>query len=141
MNKTLQLILIISLIGICIFVGFVVAGVIQQYVYPSTATGQTVGITIYLGDEEWINGTAIDWGNVEADISYYDFLNVKNTGQLSVNVTHYTTDLPAGWTQTWTANGTVIAAGAWANGTLTLTTTTVEAQTYNWNTIIRAEQT
>ena len=141
MNKTLQLILIISLIGICIFVGFVVAGVIQQYVYPSTATGQTVGITIYLGDEEWINGTAINWGPVEANSQQYDYLNVKNTGQLSCTVTLHSTDLPTGWTQTWTANASTIAPNAWANGTLTLTTTTVEAITYNWNTIIRATQT
>ena len=139
----MQATLIISLIGVCIFAGFVGAAYYasQTKVHPSTATGQTVGITIYLGDEEWINGTAINWGPVEANSQQYDYLNVKNTGQLSCIVTLHSTGLPVGWTQTWTANATTITPNQWANGTLWLNTTNVEAVTYNWNTIIRAEQT
>ena len=141
MDKTLKYILFIVLFGILVFTGFVVAGMVKQYLYPSTAQGQIVKLTIYFENTEWANNTAIPWGKVESDTAYYDYLNIKNTGQLNVTVTMTTQNLPIGWTQTWTANNTFLKPNEWANGTLTLTTTTVDAISYYWDTFIEAQQT
>ena len=137
----MQAALIITLVGVLVFVGFTAAAVIQQYLHPSTATGQILKITSYLDGDLWLNNTGIDWDKVEADKSYWSYLNITNSGQLSCTVTLHSIGLPLGWTQTWTANNTLVTPNEWANGTLTLTTATVEAITYNWNTIIRATQT
>ena len=141
MDKTLKYILLIALFGILVFTGFVVAGMVKQYLYPSTAQGQIVKLTIYFENTEWANNTAIPWGKVESDTSYYDYLNIKNTGQLNCTVIMSTLGLPVGWAQTWDKNGTELEPDEWANGTITLTTTTVEAITYELDTIIKATQT
>jgi len=51
-DKTLKYILLIALFGILVFTGFVVAGMVKQYLYPSTAQGQIVKLTIYFEDTE-----------------------------------------------------------------------------------------
>ena len=141
MNKLFKWGFILCFALVLVGAGFVAAAVIQQYMHPSTAHGQTVELTAYLDGELWENNTAIDWGDVESDTAYWCYLNVTNTGQLNCTVSMTTTNLPAGWTQTWTANNTFLESNEWANGTLTITTATVEAITYNWDTIIKATQT
>ena len=141
LNTYVKACLIVMLIGVCVFAGFAGAAVYYQLNYPSSAEGQTVEVTAYLDSILWKNNTEIDWGPVNATTAYWSYLNVTNSGQLACTVTLHSQGLPNGWTQTWTANNTVIAPTEWANGTLTVTTTTVEAITYEWDTIIRAEQT
>ena len=141
MNTLVKAGLIVMLVGVCVFAGFAGAAVYYQLNYPSTAEGQTVEVTAYLNGELWANNATIDWQEVNASSSYEFDFNIHNTGQLKCIVTVTTTGLPSDWTQVWSENDVKLAPNAWANGTLTLTTGTVKAIPYNWNTIIEAQQT
>lgn len=132
------------IIGASLFGAFIVgvlAPAIQAYFYPQTTT---VGpkLAIYIGDTEWLNGTLIDWGSLEADESYELDLNVINLSNGPVTVMLEVTGLFTGWTETWTKHDTLLAFEGWANGTLTLTIPYgAPLGDYSWGSYIKGEYT
>jgi len=107
--------------------------------YNGPQTGNGVELTAYLGGtlEELgtplKTGDSIDWGPLIIGQEYIYNLTV---------ISHYTADyticflhpgLPDGWTQTWTCNNTVLAAGKMMSGDLSLTATTKGVETWGWN--------
>ena len=141
MDKTLKYILLIVLFGILVFTGFVTAGYIATYLHPTTAQGQIINLEMYLDDKLWANTSDLDWGPVTSNETIVAYLNIKSIGELNCTVTMAVTGIPAGWTQTYSENGDFLESGEWLNGTITLTTGTVEDIPYSWDTIITAEQT
>ena len=135
-NKTFGVILLVALL-----IGVAAAVIYEKWYLPQTVTVGTAALEIYLTETKYENGTDIEWGLVEPGKSYNKSLNVTNTGTLPCNVTLILIDLPIGWTETWTANKTIIATGEWANGTLTLTVPSDALGYYQWNSYIRGEQT
>ena len=132
----------IAILLATILLATVAAWAVNTYVlkYPSTAQGQVLKITVYLDGEVWANNTLRDWGGVESDTEYWCYLNITNSGQLNCTVAMSTVDLPSGWDQVWSMNNAFLEPNEWANGTLTLTTATLEAVTYDRDTFITATQ-
>ena len=68
------------------------------------------------------NATAIDWGTCEAGYTYtFENMTVLNTGDIAVNVSIVSTDLPANWFIEWQRNNTLIEPSAKVEGWLNLT--------------------
>lgn len=120
---------------------FTLAGatIIKEYYYPQVATVQTLTLETYVDTTLWTNGTQISWGDVKAGQTYTKNLTVKNTGDLTCNVTFRTENLPTGLTETWTANGAILTKGAEVTGNLTLTVASdATTGTHNWDSWVQA---
>ena len=141
MNTLVKAGLIAILFGILVFTGFVTAGYIATYLHPTTAQGQIIKLEMYLDDTLWANNSDLDWGLITSNETIIVDLDIKSIGELNCTVTMAVTGIPAGWTQTYSEDGDFLESGEWLNGTITLTTGTVKAIPYNWNTIIEAQQT
>lgn len=135
---------ILTVILGALLVGAVLSVGIKEYVIPQQATVEpTVNLDIYIDGTPWTNGTLLDWENVTAGETYcFQNLTVVNIGNVNVTVYLLAPDLPAGWTQTWTANATFLQPTEKVEADLTLTVDASAAcQTYSWNSYIRGEQT
>ena len=120
--------------------GLVIARPMIEYYFPQTAVIPSAELTIYINGDEWVNGTAIDWGNVTAGEAYSVTLNVTNTGGVTCNVTLIIVDLPAGWTETWQGNNTQLAPGESVSADLVLTVPQNAASgAYTWDSYVRGE--
>lgn len=87
--------------------------------FSQTATVKTIGTITYTLDGVTFVGTAINWGNITPGETLAKPLNVSNTKNEAVTPILEVT-LPAGWTQTWSLNNTVIEAKTDIAGVLTL---------------------
>lgn len=93
-----------------------------------------LSVKFYVDGSEWQNNTAVDWGNVTAGQSYTKTFDVHNTGNCNFTVAFYVSNLPAGWSLTYSKNNTAVQPQAWLNGTLTLTVpSSVSSGTKTWN--------
>lgn len=81
--------------------------VMEQYLMPQTAQVNAL-ITMSLGESQWTNNTLVDWGNVDPNTTYVWGFRVNNTCLTNITVTLHVSGLPAGWKQTWSANGTML---------------------------------
>lgn len=120
--------------------GTAIGVLVQEYYYPQNATVKaSTSLEIYLDDELWTNGTAIDWGTIEPEDIWYSNLTVVNTGNTNTTVYLVIEGLPQGWTETWTANNTFLEPTESVSGDLTLTVAAdATAGTYEWNSYLRA---
>lgn len=67
------------------------------------------------------NDTTVSWGNdLVAGNSYTQSYRVHNTGTVQAKVQLFITNLPSGYTLTWTGNNTVLNAGEDVTAPMTL---------------------
>lgn len=95
-----------------IVVGVVLAAAVNTLVYPNTATvNQITDIQGYVNDVLWTNNTGIDWGAVDRNVTYSKNFAILNNGNANITDGHLlliVTGLPAGWSETWNTNDTLI---------------------------------
>jgi len=121
-------------------IGLVAAQIMIEYYFPQTAVIPSAELTVYINGDEWINGTTIDWGNVTAGEAYSVTMNVTNIGGVTCNVTLIIVDLPAGWTETWQGNNTLLAPGESVSADLILTVPQNAASgAYTWDSYVCGE--
>ena len=82
----------------------------------------------------------IDWEDVEPSSVNTCNLTVVNNGTSTLIVYFITVNLPSGFTETWTANSTILLPTKAAVGTLTLTVSSVEGS-YSWDSYVTWEET
>jgi len=141
MKKT-TIIFLILLVALPLTTYYVIAPLVQQWLIPQTATISNVSYTMYIDSVLWTNNTLLDWGPLDPGASYTCNLTIVNTS--NVNATFYllTDTLPVGWSESWTANATLleptqVASGDW---TLTVDVAAVPGDSYNWNSWVGGEQ-
>lgn len=129
-SKTKTIAIVLGLIVAAISIG----AAVQQYLLPGKVTISSVPLAMYVDGVEWINGTAIDYGEGPANSTFTKELSVQNLGSLNCTLYLYLINLPAGWSESWTANATFTEPNEWANGTLTLTVPAGATDgTYSWD--------
>lgn len=131
----------LALLGLFVFgVTLVFAPIVHEYVMTQTATGveKTVSLRYYMDGTEFYNGSQLAWGLVNVSETYYYNLTVVNVGNLNTKVYVLIKNLPVGWTESWTANNTVLAPNQWVDGDFDLYCGSTG--TYIWNWTIRAEE-
>lgn len=132
----------IALIFIAIISGISIATAVQMWMYGQTSTVPPEGYTMYLEDEVWANGTAIDWGDTYPGNTYYYNLTVESLVPSNTTVWLEVVDLPLGWTETWDANATLLGPEESVFGWLNLTIPSdAEAGEYSWDSYIKGEYT
>jgi len=121
-------------------VSAVLAAVTLLYEMPMTATvTETANLNFYVDGITWTNSTAINWGTLEAGKTYTKSLDIKNTGNIPLQVWITVQGLPAGWSLSYDQQNSIVQPGNWLNGTLTLTVPESAANgTYSWTTYIHA---
>jgi len=97
-------------------------------------------VKVYVDAQAYANGTKISWNPVEPGKSYTKSLQVENTGNVRVKVTLIVEGLPAGWSLTWTANGSILEVGGKCAGNMTLTVPSGASGPYEWHSWIKAER-
>ncbi|RLC33575.1 hypothetical protein DRH14_04645 [Candidatus Shapirobacteria bacterium] len=132
MNR--KVIYLLSAVTIASLVSAVLAAVSLLYEMPMTATvTETASLNLYVDGSAWTNGTVIDWGTVEAGKTYTKSLDIKNTGNVAVQVWITVEGLPTGWSLSYDQQNSIVQPGSWLNGTLTLTVPEGAASTtYSW---------
>jgi len=135
-----KLLAIFLIVVICFAVGAGIALIYKEYTMHQTATAveNTVSLKWYLDGTEFTNDSTLDWGTLNVTETYFYNLTVVNEGTVNTNVYLLIQNLPVGWTETWTANNTVLAPNSWVAGDLDLYCGS--AGTFNWNTKIVGEQ-
>jgi hypothetical protein len=139
MNKTTTPILVFIL-TIIIGAGLVYAA--TQWAYPQSATVPPERYRYYVDDEAWSNGTNIDWYDLYPGTTNYCNFTVVSLVPSNTTITIYPLNLPIGWTQTWTANNTLIPPLGTAFGWLNVTVPSdAVAGDYSWSLIVKGEYT
>jgi hypothetical protein len=107
------------------------------YNYPQDGTIASYSLELYFDGILRSNGTAINWGTCTKNIENYRNVTVVNTGDVNLNVSITTTDLPAGWTLEWNANNTILPPDyeimSWLNLTIPQSETTWHAWAFSLN--------
>jgi len=91
----------------------------QEYYAQHAVGGDNLKICTYLDNVRQLNNTVIEWGTVTRG-THTKLLSILNNGTVPYNLTIYITNLPLGWTESWTKNNTVVSPQAWANASFTL---------------------
>jgi len=135
-----KVVYLLSAVLIASLVSAVLAAISLLYEMPMTATvTETASLNFYVDGSIWSNGTAIDWGTLEAGKTYMKSLDIKNTGNIPLQVWITVQGLPSGWSLSYDQQNNIVQPGNWLNGTLTLTVPEAAANaTYNWTTYIHA---
>ena len=131
-NSTLK-----TLIAILAIAGLTFAGAVTvtEYYFPSTGTIVETKAAIYLEGELKLNGTTIDWHDMQCGETLAYNFTVQNTGTANFNVTLWIEQVPTGITYHWAANNTFVAVGATAKADLELTVgSTAALGTYSMGT-------
>lgn len=77
---------------------------------------------MYLEGTLTANATTIDWGLCEQGCSYtFENLTILNTGDVAVNVSIVSSDLPMDWLLVWQGNNTQVEPAQKIDGWLNLT--------------------
>lgn len=113
---------------------------LQPLIIPNNATVEIVGnIDVYVEGE--LNPSSLNWGTFTPDT--YDYMNLTVVNKANGPVTVYilVSGLSSGWTQTWTANDTLLQPLGIAQGDLTLTVPAdASAGSYNWDLYVCADE-
>jgi len=118
MSNTLKL-AVALIVATCL--GMATGVILNSYIFPTSYTVHSTALKFYLDNVEWTNNTAIDWGIVEpGSIWTFNNFTIVNVGTTTVNVTHHTLGLAAGFNQTYSAHGTILQPTNSTMGTLTL---------------------
>ena len=135
-----KVVYLLSAVIIGSLVSAVLAAVSLLYEMPMTATvTETAELNIYVNDTAWSNGTAVDWGYVQAGKSYIKYLSIKNTGNVPLQIWITAEGLPTGWSLSYDQQNSIVQPGSWLNGTLTLTVPeAASTATYSWTVYIHA---
>jgi hypothetical protein len=97
-------------------------GALSYILQTNTNVGQIPSLTMYLDGDLKPNATAIDWGQCEPGYTYtFENMTVLNTGDVAVNVSIVSDDLPVNWFIEWQANNTLVEPSAKIEGWLNLT--------------------
>jgi len=97
-------------------------GAVAYILQTNTNTGQIPSLAMYLDGTLKPNATAIDWGTCEAGYTYtFENMTVLNTGDVAVNVSIVSTDLPGTWLLIWQGNNTQLEPASKIEGWLNLT--------------------
>ena len=108
------------------------------WIYPTTVKGGTMELAIYLEDEQWLNGTSINYGTIYPEETLYYNFTVQNLCNTSITVYFTYSNLPVGFTYTWTGNATTLDVEESVSGWLNLTAPeSLEEITYSWNSYIK----
>lgn len=141
MNKK-TLIIWIGILAAVFAVGILAASLVVEYIYPQSATVQAITFAVYVDTVPWANNTNIPWGNVVPDATYTKNLTVVNNGTVPVTVYLFVSGLPAGWTETWAANGALLAPSEVAYADLTLNVPVgASLGAEAWSSKVRGEET
>jgi len=121
-------------------VSAVLAAVSLLYEMPMTATvTETASLNLYVDGSIWTNGTTIDWGSLEAGKTYTKSLDIKNTGNVALQVWITVEGLPDGWSLSYDQQNSIVQPGQWLNGTLTLTVSEAAGiGDYTWTAYLHA---
>lgn len=135
-----KVVIVLSAVFVASLVCAALAAITLLYEMPMTATVvETAALAVYVDGQAWMNGTMVDWGSVEAGKSYVKTLDVKNTGNVAVQVYITVEGLPAGWSLSYDQQNMWVQPGYWLNGTLTLTVSeSANTTSYTWTTYIHA---
>lgn len=97
-------------------------------------------ISAYVDNVAFANNSWINWGDLTGGVAETAEFSVYNAGNVALNISLIISNLPSQWTETWSANNTVVAAKNWLNATLTLTPyVDALAGYYSWNTTLLAQ--
>lgn len=114
---------ILSILTILALASVSVCAVNLYYEMPMNVTIQkTASVNLYVGGNPWTNNTSVGWNTMAPGETETKSLEVKNTGNLAVQITATPSGLPSGWDLTYSRNGSIVQPDQWLNGTLTLTT-------------------
>jgi hypothetical protein len=120
------------LIILAIIVIAVLATVFSLGSAPTTNNTVTVYIDSVQQTGNYTEPQTLSWPNTQAGNTYTKNFTVANTGSTPYNLYLYTTE-PVGTSQSWTFNNTQLAASNSAQGTLTLSLSTMPAVgAYTW---------
>lgn len=126
--------------AILLTVGIIVVIAIAAFALGSTPVAPAnKDITVYIDSVKqtgnYTQPQTSNWGTISALNTYTKNYTVTNTGTQAYNLLLLTTE-PAGTTQTWAFNNTVIAPSSFSAGTLTLTLSATPAGgAYTWRLI------
>ena len=109
-------------------------GAVAYILQTNTNTGQIPSLTMYLDGNLKPNATAIDWGTCEAGYTYtFENMTVLNTGDVAVNVSIISADLPSTWLLTWQGNSSSLEPSAKVEGWLNLTVPVTAESWPSWS--------
>lgn len=134
---------IIGILLIATVASAALGGLAVQYYHGETVKLPVIGaVTLeeYFDGFLEVNGTLLDWGELEPGKSYTWDYTVKNVGTTNYTCYRICYDLPSGWTETWSHNNTVFAVGQMKTGLLTLTIPAGASGTYNWHSYLYGEE-
>ena len=135
---------IVLALSIILAVGLASA-VSSFFFFNFSQDGTILPISAYVNNVFFANNSWINWGNMNGGIAETVNFSVYNAGNIALNMSIVTNDLPSSWTETWTSNNndmnkTFAMPQLWLNGTLTLTPPfDALAGYYSWNTTLLAQ--
>ena len=102
--------------------------------YSGTQQGDVInpGLGIHFGDDIIEDEGIMDWGTLTLGVPKSITLTVTNNFETNQTITFLCSDLPTGWTETWTPDTTELAPGENATGPLTLTAMDEGRFTISW---------
>jgi len=114
---------VIGLVALCTtIVATVLAVTVYRLYVPqrvTVASNRSV-IKVYINNQEWTNGTTLNWGEIEPGRGASRGVTIINTYDKSVIVSIEIANLPTGWSLTFDKDGVQIDPNYEIHGTLTL---------------------
>jgi hypothetical protein len=122
-----------------LLIGIVAASIISNLNYPQTATIAEAEALVLLNGSEWANNTKIEWGIIIPSVEKTFDFDIQNIGQVPFTAVMVISNLPEGWTETYSGNNTLIIVGETLEGTLSLTASKGSTGTHAWDSCINLD--